>query len=909
MLRWRFLCFTTFCEFVYITNMLYIYKMLKKLTLVLICGFLLSQSLFAGTSAKIEEGQALLENDFVKVVFDLEKGTYSVFDKKANALNAKDIYFSLNDFKSKDGFKFSATSKDIKDNFGEGVVLSIEGTKGNDGIGLNIYLYDNDGMLALENAIKADKEFRVMNFSPMMGQVFASEKNFTDFRVLGGDSGEYDTQVIFAENFKDTTHRANEDLEVRVHIVDNKYEVHNNILFTFGEKGSRQSLVYGGLSYKEFVKKVYLEKRDNSFFVELKAFDPVGKLVDANSSYTFAGDKFYFDFSETNRFKALEDYGQALKIANNVVLDDYALTGLNFWYCMHERYGGDYFSNSSTGTVEALKKSASVGFLRYGALGIRLEPDSYAKPNNQQGWWDDEHFRRDYKTKQALGGQLLPPLDTIEKWGKAIIAEGGVPLIYSQTGRRSLDYAEAFPEHMLFNEVSAPKKDKTRVYHITDPLWTYDFTDEGFIAHMRDVYANYAKGGLIGVKFDYPDTGWAFEGGFEDKYATTTSAYRNIFALAREGLGENSDIHERIPRHGDVALGIVTTQRVERDTDRFYPTFARKCGLRWYKNRVVTKYVNDVINPEHSFPYNEDGSRAFYTMSYLTNARMEIGKYIEMMSEEHRHQLTRVTPLYNNLGSAKPVDAFNDGVHFPQIFDLKINEDWHQVCFYNTQLEQDLDKAKAIYDKMPREPKYDKMISARNALIKQKDKSAYEQKKDIYIENTHPTSRPYTNMLTMVGLLPAKLSVPFGEADEDGGLGLDKAKSYYVYDFWNNCFVGKFKGSDTLAQDLRMGEARMMSVHAVQNNPQFISTDRHILQGYVDMLILPKWDDKAKTLIGTSAVIEKDPYKIIIALNGSKITKLEAKGAKAEFKLMGNDLAEITLNADKNTDVEWTISF
>ncbi len=264
------------------------------------------------------------------------------------------------------------------------------------------------------------------------------------------------------------------------------------------------------------------------------------------------------------------------------------------------------------------------------------------------------------------------------------------------------------------------------------------------------------------------------------------------------------------------------------------------------------------------------------------------------MSERHRYELTRITPQYNGLErSAKPIDAFNDGVYFPQIFDLKINEDWHQVVYYNTQLEQDIKKAKEIFDSLPKEDSY-KKVEAKNKKVK--------------ATNKWPTSQ--ANTLEVVGLIPTTLSAVLGDADEDGGLGLDKNKSYYVYDFWNKNFLGKFKGSDTLSQDLREGEARMMSIHTVQDNPQFISTDRHILQGFIDMIVLPSWDAKAKALSGTSAVIGQDPYKVIIALNGSEISKLEANAnAKIEVIDEKNGLAEMTLSVEENTDVKWSIFF
>ncbi len=46
--------------------------------------------------------------------------------------------------------------------------------------------------------------------------------------------------------------------------------------------------------------------------------------------------------------------------------------------------------------------------------------------------------------------------------------------------------------------------------------------------------------GLRGVKFDYPESAWAKDGGFEDKTYTTTSAYRQLFQLCSDGLGPDA---------------------------------------------------------------------------------------------------------------------------------------------------------------------------------------------------------------------------------------------------------------------------------------------------------------------------------------------------------------------------------
>ena len=49
--------------------------------------------------------------------------------------------------------------------------------------------------------------------------------------------------------------------------------------------------------------------------------------------------------------------------------------------------------------------------------------------------------------------------------------------------------------------------------------------------------------------------------------------------------------------------------------------------------------------------------------------------------------------------------------------------------------------------------------------------------------------------------------------------------------------VVSLAGKDEMKQDLRPGETRVMAVHEVQNNPQFISTNRHIMQGFLNGIL------------------------------------------------------------------------
>ena len=86
-------------------------------------------------------------------------------------------------------------------------------------------------------------------------------------------------------------------------------------------------------------------------------------------------------------------------------------------------------------------------------------------------------------------------------------------------------------------------------------------------------------------------------------------AYRTIFKLASEGLGNKAYIHERNLKYGsDIALGYVASQRTWGDTDVITPEMVARSGLRWYKNRVVVNYDMDAKNLLKAQPADsEDG--------------------------------------------------------------------------------------------------------------------------------------------------------------------------------------------------------------------------------------------------------------------------------------------------------------
>ena len=590
------------------------------------------------------------------------------------------------------------------------------------------------------------------------------------------------------------------------------------------------------------------------YTAHLFASDPVGKRVDPGQRYV-PRDQFYIDVTGADPFVALEDYGKQVRRAQEIELSMYDFPTVCLWYAADKRFGNSKADNSSLGAVNEMKEIAASGFLKYSRAAVRLVPDSYM-PDNQQGWWDDKHWQREDTDRDATqNGRYVEPFETSEKWGKAVTALGGIPLTYFQTSYRSEDYAREFPGHMLFNKRYAwkgqPVDTEGEIFTTWQKTWTrngrvvwgYDYTDPEFLAHMHEVYANLRKGEIMGLMFDYPASGWARAGGMEDDYSTTAAAYRTIFRLAHDGLGPGSYVHERNMERGtDVSIGLVASMRTENDTDAMDGATVTRCGLRWYKNRVLVNQDTDSKNLVR-LQDNRDDVRAVLTMAYVTTGRLLLANSFSQFSPETFRDLTRTFPYHTAPRSARPVDAFV--ADMPMVYDYEVTPRWHQVTFYNP----DRDKPK------------------------------------------------------LVGI---DLSGP----QVGGALGLDPDKEYYLFDFWNHRFVGKRAGDVRLEEELRPGEARMISVRECLDHPQVLSTDRHIMQGYLDMSQV-QWDDQRRVLTGVSKIVGGDPYRVVLALNGysPKSVTCTSKEVRARLFPENDGVVEFSLQGPQNGTAEWSVWF
>lgn len=635
---------------------------------------------------------------------------------------------------------------------------------------------------------------------------------------------------------------------------------YNNLLLTRKSVDHTQNIVIGGLVYNDYVK--FAEIVDpQAKVLSLYGEDPVGKRIDSDGFYQ-SPDKFYIEFSSSDPFMALELYGKTLKEAQNVDLAYYTFPSVCMWFLSVQHFGGDVSSTNDTpGAVQEMKNAVNSGFLKYSPVCIRLVPDNYEQ-NNEQGWWDDEHWQMYGRKERCIveGGHYKAPYETTEKWAGEIRRLGGIPITYIEPGVRSEDYADAYPDHMLFNEahryILRNGKEVVDPHQIMGAIYgkmyqeNFDYTDTGFIDHIEEVYDNLRAGGVRGSFYDYPERAFPILGGMDDKYSTAAAHYRSVFQLAYDGFGENPYIQERnIGLGSDITLGVVASQRTQGDNNILRPEAVRSAGLRWYKNRSVVNYDMDgkallVKGSKQNIPISKEERRAILTMSYTVTGRLLLTESFSRFNSEVLYDLSRIYPFHSTELSPRPIDAFVSEI--PHVFDFRISPQWHQLVLYNDDTEN-------------------------NKVI----------------------------------------TIPLAGDLITGSLGLDSSKEYHMYNFWDDEYSGLYKGAGSINQNLRIGEARVLSIHEKLDRPQFISTNRHILQGYVDMPTKPVWDGEKLVLSGTSSVIQGESYSIVIALNAYSVENVIVQNADCEFEVFGSDNQLLRLNivSSENQDVKWEIKF
>lgn len=717
-------------------------KPMKILLLSTITAFVICQ--LHAVEVTQSADQVSIANQTLKLSFDLKSGTWSATDLSSNTPVFTRARFTVDEMNWRKIAEPTRTWKEteVNDEFGKGCTLSITDTP-NSGYSpvktLHLTVYDKQSFAVLGFSVTNQREFpmRVARVGVIDKAAFLPGKKLTNPQVLRGGAGAQPNRV---EN-------------------QAAIDAHNNILIT-GKLGERRhSIVAGGLRYHEFLRRLVLDEKKSDLTITIE--DPIGKLIPPGKTYDGA-DSVFLDVVTSDPFTSLEAYGMAMRTANKANPKPYDFPTLCGWLVSQGSYGEGRPINDSKSLVDQMELAVKSGLLEYTPVAIRLEPDFYCdkkQGDTQQGWWNDETW--------AKYGALTPPYETFGKFCGKIRELGGVPFTYIQTNMPSNDFALAHPEWMMGGDIS-----RLHAEHRHHMPWVkFDFTNTEFQAYTLKMWKHLQQQGLQGIKFDYPESAWIPTGGFKDKTHTTTTAYRKVFEICREGLGNEAFIHERnLGEYGtpmlDVTAGIVDLQRVWFDSSHFEPEMASRMGLRWYKNRSVFGYYPD----GKSFKGMDiDARRTMLTLVGLLSGRLELGTSFGRMTPEEKIDLTRLYPLLQGTRSFRPVDMLTVAPNDPSIY--------------------------------------------------------------VYANDTNSAQLILSNNHNEAKTITAPLS---GDQSDTGAIGLDATATYYLQDFWNDEFLGEIPGNGKVSRPLKPQQSLVYSLRKKLDHPQVLSTNRHIMQGMLD---------------------------------------------------------------------------
>jgi len=179
----------------------------------------------------------------------------------------------------------------------------------------------------------------------------------------------------------------------------------------------------------------------------------------------------------------------------------------------------------------------------------------------------------------------------------------------------------------------------------------------------------------------------------------------------------------------------------------------------------------------------------------------------------------------------------------------------------------------------------------------------------------------------MFGHLPVwdlHVSRPFGDwhvvalfnwEDSESRIGFDwneigeqETRRFLCWEFWTESLVGRREGRLELAVPAR--SVRLVALQPDLGHPQFLSSDRHLAQGAVELNDL-RWDAVAKTYTLDVKAIGGFPFTYFVRVpEGFAFKGASApKGGKAEGKMREDGILAVTISSETSQDVAAVLQF
>jgi hypothetical protein len=139
-------------------------------------------------------------------------------------------------------------------------------------------------------------------------------------------------------------------------------------------------------------------------------------------------------------------------------------------------------------------------------------------------------------------------------------------------------------------------------------------------------------------------------------------------------------------------------------------------------------------------------------------------------------------------------------------------------------------------------------------------------------------------------------------------LGLDPDAEFALYEFWTAAYQGVRKGR--FAMRVPGHGVRLLAVHRARDVPHFLSSDRHITQGAVELTRLA-WDGPSRTLAGAARVVGGHPLTLRFrAPHGfAPGAARAADGAACKVAAESAEVVAVTLESPVSREVPFALAW
>jgi hypothetical protein len=144
-----------------------------------------------------------------------------------------------------------------------------------------------------------------------------------------------------------------------------------------------------------------------------------------------------------------------------------------------------------------------------------------------------------------------------------------------------------------------------------------------------------------------------------------------------------------------------------------------------------------------------------------------------------------------------------------------------------------------------------------------------------------------------------------GELLNFSQLGLKKSSLYHVFDFWNQEYLGSWKGGYYVKVPAR--GVRVLTLMEQKDHPLLLSTSRHITQGWVELKELKQADS---FIAGKSYIIRSDNYTLFFAYPRGRCYKIASVESPVKTKIRDHRFwSEVTFYPQKSGLYPWQVRF